>query len=226
MQSTQSARSNGPLSAAKSLVKAAIPRRAIVYMLKPGAQKRVLLTFDDGPHETLTFQVLEALEGLGAKALFFVVGNRIGNNAHIIRAIASAGHELGNHSFSHEDFRGRSFSALRQDLERCQLLLADITGSAPTYFRPPFGRLTPALWLAATALGLRVIHWSNEGGEWGRNAGSSAAEIATKLADSIRDRQIILLHDDCDRVVDVLNDVHFRSALRSYGLDGNSLRAI
>jgi peptidoglycan-N-acetylglucosamine deacetylase len=204
------------IGGAKELIKSAIPRSAITYRLKAGSTPSVLLTFDDGPHPVLTPRVLEALDRLGTKAVFFVVGDRIGDNEKIVRDIADAGHIIANHSFSHRDFSGATLASVRDDLSECQSILYDITGRRPQYFRPPYGRLTPAIMLATYELGLRIVHWSNEGGEWGRNQDCSADEIAQRVSQSLADRQIVLFHDDCDRVIDVLNNSEFITSIKKF----------
>ena len=100
----------------------------------------VLLTFDDGPHPEYTPAVLDRLVEHGFPAIFFPVGYRLARAPHVPGQIAAAGHAIGNHTFLHERHGWLDFSAAAEDVRRCQEIMP-----AATYFRPPFGRLTPGL---------------------------------------------------------------------------------
>jgi peptidoglycan/xylan/chitin deacetylase (PgdA/CDA1 family) len=151
----------------------------------------VALTFDDGPHPVHTPEVLDRLRRYGVTATFFLVGERAGAAPHIVHRIAAAGHALGNHTLSHPRFGLLSLSAPRRELERCQELLPDAR-----VFRPPFGRLTPGVWLAARRLGLPVVTWSVDSGDWQCASEAEALSCARTVLGAVRPGDIVLLHDD------------------------------
>src|SRR5205823_7197901 len=126
----------------------------------------------------------------GVTAAFFLVGKRIADPA-LVRRIADAGHLLGNHTFAHEVPRWRGFAAARADVAKCQELVPEAT-----LFRPPLGRLTPGLWLAARRLGLRVVNWSLDSGDWRCRSAADAAACAVGVLELIRPGDIVLFHDD------------------------------
>jgi peptidoglycan-N-acetylglucosamine deacetylase len=154
------------------------------------AGSRVLLTFDDGPHPEHTPAVLDRLAAFGVTATFFLVGQRVADPA-LVRRIADAGHLLGNHTFSHEVPRWRDFAAVRADVAKCQELVPEAM-----LFRPPLGRLTPGLWLTARRLGLRVVNWSLDSGDWRCRSEADAAACAAEVLALVRPGDIVLFHDD------------------------------
>ena len=203
-----------------------MPRSVLISKLRRTTDPRLLLTFDDGPHDPCTDHVLEALDRLGATGLFFVLGNRIDGREDVIKRIVQAGHEIGNHSFAHQAPEGQSLSFLMDDLRRCQARIADVTGQLPRAFRPPMGRMTLPLLVAAKRLGLTPVHWSVEGGEWGHNQGRSVDEIAGHLARSLVPGGIVLLHDDCALVPEILQRPAFVAAIKPYALGATALAAL
>ncbi len=100
--------------------------------------RTVVLTFDDGPHEIYTGQVLDVLQQEHVKAAFFVVGSRAEREPELFKRIVAEGHEVGNHSFSHPDLG--KISAQHADLEinSTNRLLEALTGRGTVLFRPPF----------------------------------------------------------------------------------------
>lgn len=110
-----------------------------------GEQKALYLTFDDGPIPEETPWVLEQLAEYNAKALFFCVGDNLERHPDIARAALAAGHQLGNHTHHHLSGWSTPAEAYYEDIARCQTTLdAVLPTGAPQFFRPPYGRITPA----------------------------------------------------------------------------------
>src|SRR5205085_11172613 len=99
----------------------------------------IALTFDDGPDPEWTPRILETLARRDVPATFFVVGERAKRAPDVVRTIAAAGHDLGNHSWSHPNLWFCTPSRTAAEIDPTQDLLADLTGTAPRYFRPPWG---------------------------------------------------------------------------------------
>jgi peptidoglycan-N-acetylglucosamine deacetylase len=154
-----------------------------------GGAARVLLTFDDGPHPEHTPAVLDRLAAFGVRATFFLVGKRV-TDPGLVRRIADAGHQLGNHTFAHAVPRVRDVRGLVADVRRCQ---ERVPGAA--LFRPPLGRLTPGLWFAARRLRLRCIGWSLDSGDWRCRSEADALQCAKEVLELVRPGDIVLLHD-------------------------------
>jgi peptidoglycan/xylan/chitin deacetylase (PgdA/CDA1 family) len=157
------------------------------------ARRHVALTFDDGPDPASTPQVLDALDELGVRATFFVLGTRLTEHREIGRRIVDAGHEVAVHGWTHRPHLLRTPAAIFADLRRCAASIETITGRRPRFWRPPHGIPTGAGLLAARRLALRPVLWTADGLDWRHDA----------TPDSIRDRivakrgpgGVVLLHD-------------------------------
>jgi peptidoglycan/xylan/chitin deacetylase (PgdA/CDA1 family) len=156
-------------------------------------QQRVAISFDDGPHPEFTARVAEQLASVGAKATFFCVGKHLEANADVAKRLLAQGHELANHTYTHDTKRDLFFKArLQADLERCQKALAAIVPNPPALYRPAVGIKNPPVHAAARALGLTVVTWSDAArdGAWEFNEAS-----ALKLAARAKGGDILALHD-------------------------------
>ena len=152
---------------------------------------QVLLTFDDGPHPTHTPAVLERLREFDITAAFFLVGCRVPSAPHVPELIADAGHALGNHTFSHRRFGWCDILLSLEDMACCQGLIP-----GARLFRPPFGRLTPGLWLAARRLGLTCVNWTLDSGDWRCRSAADAERCAKQLLERVQPGDTVLFHDD------------------------------
>ena len=101
----------------------------------------IALTIDDGPTREWTPQVLKILRRRGVTATFFRVGERAQAAPALVAQTADAGHEQGNHTWAHDDLTQHDETFDRDTLERTHVLLAELTGRAPTLCRPPYGRI-------------------------------------------------------------------------------------
>lgn len=99
------------------------------------------LTFDDGPHPTLTPILLDILAERNAKATFYLVGRAVAYSPHIVRRMVDEGHEVGNHSWSHPFLSGRSQAGLLREIDWTNQAIFDAAGVTPRTFRPPFGAI-------------------------------------------------------------------------------------
>ncbi|MFI5957388.1 polysaccharide deacetylase family protein [Cryptosporangium sp. NPDC051539] len=126
-----------------------------------GVGRRTALTFDDGPDPRWTPRVLEVLAAHGARATFFMIGTHAARHPDLVRRVADAGHEIGNHTWSHRRIDQLDARRLREQLDRTQATLADLTGREPTLLRPPWGEIDAPGLLTAAQLGLRVVLWSD-----------------------------------------------------------------
>jgi len=126
----------------------------------------VALTFDDGPNDAATPQLLEVLARHGVRATFFAMGDFARARPEIVRQVVAAGHVVGNHSMSHPKMSTQSTARVRQELTDCNAVLEDITGVAVKFFRPPFGARRPYVLRAARDLGLTPVMWNVTGYDW------------------------------------------------------------
>lgn len=157
-----------------------------------GGAKRIALTFDDGPSVKYTAKILDILKEYGVKATFFVVGVNIEKSPDLLRRIASEGHEIGNHTYSHPHLQRMDASKLAEELSRADALIRSITGISPTLFRPPEGVVTTSVKAAAMDGGYRLMLWSIDTRDWALNP---VSEILRTVKRNASDGDIILFHD-------------------------------
>jgi len=152
----------------------------------------VSLTFDDGPHPQTTSRLLEVLAAHSVHAAFFVTGRAASEHLELVREILDAGHEIGNHTLSHDVFLMlRNRSTLTREITRCQEALFPL-GVRPLAFRPPVGIVNPRLWRVLIELGMFCVTFGCRGGDRGNRR---IEGIARRVLRSVRPGDIVLLHD-------------------------------
>ena len=128
--------------------------------------QELAFTFDDGPNDPYTFQLLELLARYQVRATFFLVGDYVRRRPQIARAVHQAGHLLGNHTVTHPSLLWESPAQVRQELADCSAAIEDATGAAVQWFRPPFGARRPDVLRAARELGLKPVMWNITAHDW------------------------------------------------------------
>lgn len=106
----------------------------------PRDQKRIYLTFDDGPHPDITLEVLSLLADHQAKATFFCVGENVSRYPHIVQATHAAGHTLGNHTFHHLNGWKTDGPTYLQDIHLADQAFQSAIQTPIQLFRPPYGK--------------------------------------------------------------------------------------
>ena len=109
----------------------------------PASERKISLTFDDGPVPGITDWVLEELEKRGLKATFFMVGDNVRKHPALAQSVLEAGHQLGNHTYHHLSGWKTSTKTYLDDVASCDAILADTVGEMPRFFRPPYGWMSP-----------------------------------------------------------------------------------
>jgi peptidoglycan/xylan/chitin deacetylase (PgdA/CDA1 family) len=166
--------------------------------------------------------VLEVLARAGARATFFLVGEQVERRPALAAEIAAAGHLVAVHGYRHRLQLRLSGNAAREDLTRAAAVIAEATGTAPRWHRPPFGIYSPAGLAAARAEGMESLLWSRWGKDWRKF--TTPARIARRATRHLSNGDVILLHDadfyssagSHERTVAALPDVIGR--LKSDGL--------
>ena len=154
--------------------------------------RQIALTYDDGPNDPHTLRLLEVLAKHSVHATFFLIGRYVQQRPEIVREIVSAGHVVGNHTFTHPLLIFKSATEIRQQLSACRSALQDAIGNPSHLFRPPFGGRRPAVLRIARELGLDPVMWNVTGYDW---SAPPAATIERKVTNQIRGGDVILLHD-------------------------------
>jgi peptidoglycan/xylan/chitin deacetylase (PgdA/CDA1 family) len=158
-----------------------------------GVLSEVAITIDDGPDPGVTPQVLATLDGFGARATFFCVGDRVERYADLAREIMRRGHAIENHSQSHRhDFSLLGPAGMRAEISRAQEGILRVTGSAPMFFRAPAGLRNPFLDPVLTRLRLTLASWTRRGFD---TFTTDPEAVYRRLANQLRGGDILLLHD-------------------------------
>jgi peptidoglycan-N-acetylglucosamine deacetylase len=152
----------------------------------------ISLTFDDGPDPIYTQKILDLLADYDVKATFFVLGEAAEQFPYLLEKMLKAGHSIGNHTYSHHHPWMMSSSRAMYEVERTTNIIKDITGIAPRWFRPPFGRLRSAMRKQAQSEKMTTVLWSHSIIDWGL-LGTEAG--ISKRLDSIKPGDIVLMHD-------------------------------
>jgi peptidoglycan-N-acetylglucosamine deacetylase len=126
----------------------------------------IALTFDDGPNDPYTFQLLDILAKHEVRATFFMIGRFVRQRPDIVRAVQGAGHLIGNHTMTHPWLALESSAKVRQELADCNTALEDVLGERVSYFRPPHGSRRPDVLRIARELGLTPVMWNVIGHDW------------------------------------------------------------
>ncbi len=165
--------------------------------LQPGS-RTLALTYDDGPNDPDTLRLLDVLARHEVKATFFVLGKFVQQKPEIVRALASSGHTIGNHSWDHPRLIFASNAELRSQIERTRKAIFDVCGVTPTLFRPPYGGRRPGTLDAVRALGLEPVMWNVTCYDW---KPTSADKVFAHAQRQIRGGDVILMHDGDQRAM-------------------------
>lgn len=198
-------------------------RRFLVFLLLaallcPGVRARavtekyVALTFDDGPSGRFTRRLLEGLRQRDVQVTFLLCGYRMKQYPAMAGQILADGHEIGLHGYSHDPMSRMTPAEIQREIRDTQALLPE--GCTPAFLRPPGGISSDAVVAAARDAGLALLNWSVDPRDW---CNHDAAAVEATVVDTVRDGDVILLHDMCDcsvdaalAIIDRLQDQGFR----------------
>ncbi len=155
----------------------------------------VALTFDDGPRDPDTAQILDVLRDHGVVAMFFLIGENVARHPGLARRIVREGHAIGNHSFTHRSLPTLADAQIRAEIERAAEAIRRATGLRPWLLRPPYGTMDSRLRgpnSIPADRGHTVILWSVQARDWSTR---SAQRVALRTLTQVRPGSIVLLHD-------------------------------
>ena len=159
-------------------------------------EKKVALTFDDGPNADYTRELLEGLRERGVCATFFLLGTEVEKYPELVQQIHEDGHLIGTHSYQHVNLCNLTDEAAVEQIEKTNTLLEEITGEVPVFIRPPFG-----CWkkdLDYETMMIEVL-WDIDPKDW---CTSNTVVIVKRVLKEVEDGDIILLHDASQSSVD------------------------
>ncbi len=154
--------------------------------------RRLALTFDDGPNDPHTFELLDVLARHNVSATFFMIGSFVAQRPDIARAVSDAGHVIGNHSFTHPNMIFCTGAEVGEEIAGCERALDEAGVAHARLFRPPHGGRRPAVLRMVRRLGFEPVMWRVTGWDWTPKA---PQQIAQAVSRQVRGGDIILLHD-------------------------------
>jgi peptidoglycan/xylan/chitin deacetylase (PgdA/CDA1 family) len=154
----------------------------------------VLLTFDDGPHPTLTPKLLDCLAAHSAKAVFFVVGQRVATAAGkaIVERAAREGHRIGNHTYTHPNLSTLTEPQIRDEIARTEDLVGEFL-TAHKLFRPPYGAHNATVDLVVRDMGYHMMLWTVDSEDWRKKPDGWMAPSLSAIGS--RGASTLLCHD-------------------------------
>ena len=175
----------------------------------PKGEKKLYITFDDGPHPTITPQVLEILKKFNAKATFFCVGNNVKKYKETFELIKKEGHSVGSHTFNHErGWKTKTKDYVNSVKEACNLIQSPL-------FRPPHGRIKFSQVRAlnknfriSESQNLRIVAWTVISYDWDKEL--TPDDCFNNVIKNADDGSIIVFHDSekaVNNMIPALNKV-------------------
>ncbi len=166
-------------------------RRIPIYSVDT-SDKKVSISFDAAWGNEQTKTLLETLEKYKVKSTFFLVGDWVRKYPDDVKAIAKAGHDVGNHSNTHPYMTQISMDKMREEIETCSTEIEKLTGKKPTLFRPPYGDYDNNVVDTVNGLGMYCVQWDVDSLDW---KGLSAEEMCSRIKGNIQSGSIVLMHN-------------------------------
>lgn len=166
-------------------------KRPVLYYQGPSDQKRVALTFDDGPDWRYTDRILDILKREKVRATFFLVGRMAKQRPDLVLRMVREGHVVANHTWNHPNLTRLSQRQVKWEVERTNREISEITGRSPMLFRAPYGSLNRNVERLIGKKGMVIVHWNVDTRDWD---GRSSARIIQTVRQNAGPGSVILQH--------------------------------
>jgi peptidoglycan/xylan/chitin deacetylase (PgdA/CDA1 family) len=153
--------------------------------------KQAALTFDDGPDDYWTPQILDQLSRYNVQATFFCLGDLIQQNSSTLQKIVEKGHIIGNHSWNHPSLPEISLDEMRMQIERTNDEIYRVIGLRPHLFRPPYGDLDEITFSEILSLNFKIVLWKIDSQDY---LGLTGLQITANVLSKVQPGTIILMH--------------------------------
>lgn len=164
--------------------------------------KSLYLTFDDGPVQGITEELLVLLEQYEVKATFFIIGAQINKSPNLLKKISEQKHTIANHSYSHPNFSKLSSEAMLEQISTTNKLIKESIQQRCRLFRAPQGRWNIKLLIELFRLKMTAVHWSRDSMDFLKE---QPEKIVKRFIDEpVKNGDIILFHDDDSRCIEAL----------------------
>lgn len=159
---------------------------------KSNSEKKIYLTFDDGPTPAITVFVLDSLAQYDAKATFFCIGKNALEHPSILKKIKVAGHTIGNHTQHHLNGWKTNNKIYFEEVAACSETINDILGQAPTLFRPPYGKATHSQYRLLSK-DYQLVFWDVLSMDYDVNI--APEKVLSNVLDYTKSGSVIVFHD-------------------------------
>ena len=192
-----------PMRQAPAVMTAAKARELPVYNVD--TQEKVLsISFDAAWGRANTEEILNILDRYDVKTTFFLVGFWAEKHPDLVAELVRRGHEIGNHSATHPHMAQLSRAQIAEELRRCSDLVASVTGTPTTLFRPPYGEYDDEVVLVSRELGYECVQWNVDSLDW-KNLGKD--DMVRRCTKNVNPGDIVLFHNDSKYILEALPDI-------------------
>ncbi|MCX7772990.1 MAG: polysaccharide deacetylase family protein [Clostridia bacterium] len=164
--------------------------------------KKCAITFDCAWGADDIPNILDSLDKFQAKATFFIVGLWAEKYPETVKLIASRGHEIANHGYSHQHMAQIPEAKIEEEITRCTEVLEKLSGARITLFRPPYGEYNSTTVKVSRRMNYEIIQWDVDSLDWKQNL--SSENIYQRVIKGVNTGSIILFHNDTLHTQEVL----------------------
>lgn len=152
-------------------------------------ERKIALTFDDGPHPYYTEQLLKGLKERDVKATFFVTGKNVEEYPDIVKKMYEEGHLIGNHTYNHTQLTSKNRESFKEEIIKTNEVIKEATGEDTIYVRPPYGSWNKEF---EKELNMFPVLWTIDPLDW---CSSNVSCIVDTVCAKAGENEIILMHD-------------------------------
>jgi peptidoglycan/xylan/chitin deacetylase (PgdA/CDA1 family) len=163
----------------------------VFYLGGSKGERKVALTFDDGPDAKYTHQVLDVLKKYGISGTFFLVGNKVEDHPDVVQRIFMEGHTIGSHSWSHPDLSKLDEGQVYTEVINTERAIENIIGKKPALIRPPYGAMSKGAIEQLIKLNYKIINWNVDSVDW---RDRNVDQILINTLPDVRNGSILLFH--------------------------------
>ncbi len=178
-------------STTKAVQTATSPKENPIYRVESN-KKQVAISFDAAWGNEETPQLLDILDEYKVKATFFLVGDWVNQFPEDVKAIAAKGHDIGNHSNTHPHMPQLSDDMASAEITACNEKIEQLTGHAPTLFRPPYGDYNNMVVNTVKSMGMYCVQWDVDSLDW---KDPSPEQMTKTVLNKVQDGSIVLMHN-------------------------------
>ncbi|MGA8942905.1 MAG: polysaccharide deacetylase family protein [Thermoactinomyces sp.] len=164
---------------------------ASIYYSGTGPEKKIALTFDDGPDARYTGQILDILKRYNVSATFFVIGKQVQYFPEVVQRMVREGHVVAGHSWSHPNLAKLSDAQVRQEIVRTNQAVKNVTGKNMAMIRAPYGSVKGKE-KVINQMGISIVGWNIDTWDW--KAGRTPRQVTQAVLQNLSPGSIVLKH--------------------------------